>query len=299
MTNFPTSLDNEASLYGAVNFLQTTLDGSLQADANGNNGSATDITVADTTNFPTAGLILVMELDANGDPVNPEVISYTGKTPTKFTGITRGADGTVTKAHDDGVNVKNGVCAGYHENLKDAIIAMQTVMGLYPRAYGQAYRTAGFAITNNNTWYTMGWSGGTNNLKNIALGNFNSANGDDTDNKLTVTYAGVYKITYHVVGYLAGASTAITTRLFRNDTVGGVTDEEILGSYTESLTAAAAYRNTISKTVIKSLAAGDFISIQVGASGAGSQITTANDANMPDPTTTIVANIVIEKIDGV
>lgn len=117
-TLFPAALDTEASLLKAVNILETQLNGALANDANGNNGSATEITVVSTAGFPAAGLILI----------DAEVISYTGITATKFTGQTRAQDGTVTAAHITLSLVKNAVVAAYHNLLRDAIIAIETAI---------------------------------------------------------------------------------------------------------------------------------------------------------------------------
>ena len=61
----------------------TTLSGALADDTNGNNGSATEITLASVTGFPTTG--------TNYIQIGAEEISYTGVTGTKLTGITRAA----------------------------------------------------------------------------------------------------------------------------------------------------------------------------------------------------------------
>ena len=88
------------SLAGAIS---STLNGSLADDAQGNNGSATNITLVDASLFPTTGEILV----------GGELITYTGKSSNDLTGITRGAAGTATfgtsngQAHSDGAVVTN------------------------------------------------------------------------------------------------------------------------------------------------------------------------------------------------
>ena len=57
------------------------------------NVSTTPIVVADTSQFAlTAGAIII----------GTEIISYTGKTPTSFTGITRGVFGSTKSAHNAG-----------------------------------------------------------------------------------------------------------------------------------------------------------------------------------------------------
>jgi hypothetical protein len=59
------------------------------------NSTQTIIPVIDTTNFPAAGQLLI----------NVEKITYTGKTPTSFTGCTRGAEATTPEPHVINVDV--------------------------------------------------------------------------------------------------------------------------------------------------------------------------------------------------
>jgi hypothetical protein len=75
--------------YGAFSDIAyTTLNGGI-------NNSVTTITVVSTTGFPIAGQIRIQS----------EVITYTGTTPTTFTGCTRGARGSANVAHSTGVAV--------------------------------------------------------------------------------------------------------------------------------------------------------------------------------------------------
>ena len=82
------------SLAGAIS---STLNGSLADDAQGNNGSATNITLTDASLFPTTGTILV----------GGELITYTGKSSNDLTGITRGASGSTRSAHSNGSIVED------------------------------------------------------------------------------------------------------------------------------------------------------------------------------------------------
>jgi hypothetical protein len=82
------------SLAGAI---ASTLDGALADDTQGNNGSATNITLVDASLFPTSGEILV----------GGELITYTGKSSNDLTGITRGANGSTRSAHSDGAIVED------------------------------------------------------------------------------------------------------------------------------------------------------------------------------------------------
>jgi hypothetical protein len=77
----------------------TTLNGALADDTNGNNGSATEITLNSVTGFPTSGTNYVQ--------VGSEEISYTGITGSKLTGITRAARGSTRSSHSNGATVTN------------------------------------------------------------------------------------------------------------------------------------------------------------------------------------------------
>lgn len=59
---------------------------------------ATSVTVDDTSEFPEQGRIRIEN----------EIIYYTGKTPTSFTGLSRGQKGTLAVAHANDVTVHNG-----------------------------------------------------------------------------------------------------------------------------------------------------------------------------------------------
>jgi hypothetical protein len=83
------------STWGGQSGLVTTLNGALADDTQGNNGSATEITVTSALGFPTSGSI----------KVGAEFISYTNITGNILEGITRGSGGTRT-AHSDGASVE-------------------------------------------------------------------------------------------------------------------------------------------------------------------------------------------------
>lgn len=67
-------------------------DGTTTLSSGITNVSTTPINVGSTTDFPTTGWILI----------GSEIIAYTGKTSTTFTGITRGVLGTTNVAHSAG-----------------------------------------------------------------------------------------------------------------------------------------------------------------------------------------------------
>jgi hypothetical protein len=70
-------------------------DGVTTLTANMTNVSTADIQVTSTANFLSAGGLLI----------GSEIVKYTGKTSTTFTGITRGAYGSTNVAHTAGVYV--------------------------------------------------------------------------------------------------------------------------------------------------------------------------------------------------
>lgn len=74
-------------------------DGTTQLAANITNNSTTPIQVTSTDDFAPSGQILIEE----------ELITYTGKTSTTFTGITRGVYGTTNVAHTAGVYVSESL----------------------------------------------------------------------------------------------------------------------------------------------------------------------------------------------
>ena len=77
---------------------QSTLDGGLAADTNGNNGSATQIRLASTTGFPSSGGTIA---------VGSELITYTGVAGVELTGISRAQKGTSSAIHNTGATVTN------------------------------------------------------------------------------------------------------------------------------------------------------------------------------------------------
>jgi len=138
-SNFPTSLDTVVELIQAANNAQTTLNGAL-------NASATTIAVISTASFAATGSFAV----------DNELISYTGKTATSFTGCVRGFDGTTAATHDSGATVSDVVTTRHHEVVVDAILAIQERLGagtVLPLAKGGT----GVALTDPNADRILFW----------------------------------------------------------------------------------------------------------------------------------------------
>lgn len=114
MAQYPTSAATDANLYVAVNSLSTSIVGALTSSG-GNNGP--DIEVTSTSGFPAVGFITI----------DQEAISYTSilSSPPRFSGITRGADGTIAASHSAGATAKHNIIAAHHNAPKDEVIAIE------------------------------------------------------------------------------------------------------------------------------------------------------------------------------
>jgi Tfp pilus assembly protein PilX len=88
-TTFPANTDLFSTYAGA----STALSASMSSATNPANGSS--ISVTSTAAFPTRGYVVI----------GTEYVTYTGKTSTTFTGITRGAMGSTATSHGSGSNV--------------------------------------------------------------------------------------------------------------------------------------------------------------------------------------------------
>ena len=79
--------------------ITTTLNGAIGATSGGNNGSATEITLASVAGLPSSGTNFIQ--------IGSEEISYTGITGSKITGIGRAVRGTTATTHLNGATVTN------------------------------------------------------------------------------------------------------------------------------------------------------------------------------------------------
>ena len=61
--------------------------------------------------------------------IDDELIVYTGKTATQFTGCQRGAFGTAAANHSNGATVKANMVAGFITALQSAVLAIENELG--------------------------------------------------------------------------------------------------------------------------------------------------------------------------
>lgn len=135
MAVYPAAVATDSDLYIAVNAVST------QLTDNPLSNSATTVNVVSTTSFPTVGFI----------SIDSEIIKYTGKTGTSFTGCTRGADGTTATSHVQNSQVFHNVIAAHHNVLKDEIIAIESQLNAKLGTSGSAYTLSRALQTNAST----------------------------------------------------------------------------------------------------------------------------------------------------
>lgn len=145
-------------------------------------------------------------------------------------------------------------------------------------AYGQIYGTVSQGAFSANVWNTLAFTSGIN------------LNNTTTDlSSITVTYAGIYKITYAVTTVDPSNASVHKARLTKN--VGAI---EIEGSCDMGTPPAGAYIQ-LGKAVISSLNAEDYIQVQVGNNYGNFYVNCP--AESPVPTYPIRVIITIEKLD--
>lgn len=160
MAAFPTTVATDSDLYIAVNATST------QLTDNPLSNSATTVNVVSATAFPTVGFI----------SIDNEIIKYTGKTGTSFTGCTRGADGTSATSHVQNSQVFHNVIAAHHNVLKDDLIATeQFISDLIGRTSTQVKGPDGTVSLPGYSFAadldTGMWRAGANNLRFTVNGN--------------------------------------------------------------------------------------------------------------------------------
>jgi hypothetical protein len=117
---FPRALDNDSSLYLAVNNQRTRLTAGIS-------NTQTTIPVITTSGFPTVGFISIL---TGANILNTEAIAYSGTASTNFLNAERGADGTTALPHNANDNVDLTVVSRHHNNLKDAVIELERYVGV-------------------------------------------------------------------------------------------------------------------------------------------------------------------------
>ncbi len=119
MSNFPTAIDAASTLYSPVDAFSTK---PLETTANGAIGTGDSTINVPSTMGGFAATFGILSID-------DELIVYTAKTATQFTGCQRGAFGTVAASHLTGVPVKANMVSGFITALQSAVLAIENELG--------------------------------------------------------------------------------------------------------------------------------------------------------------------------
>ena len=117
-SSYPTALDSAQTLYSPVDAfstvpLETTTTGTVLV-------GDTTISVASTAGYASSYGVL---------SINDELVVYTGKNATQFTGCQRGAFGTTAVQHNSPATVRANMVAGFITALQSAVVAIETELG--------------------------------------------------------------------------------------------------------------------------------------------------------------------------
>lgn len=118
-SNFPTAIDAASTLYSPVDAFSTK---PLETTANGAIGAGDSTINVPSTMGGFAATYGILSID-------DELIIYTAKTGTQFTGCQRGAFGTVAASHLTGVPVKANMVSGFITALQSAVLAVENELG--------------------------------------------------------------------------------------------------------------------------------------------------------------------------
>jgi len=118
---FPDAVDDRETLYEAANNGETFLKQGLTYNAK-------RIIVDDASSFPAQGLIRVGV--APGESGNAELVFYGSRGNTIFKDLIRGFAGSRQSAWPAGVAVTAAVMAEHHNAVKDALINIETFLGI-------------------------------------------------------------------------------------------------------------------------------------------------------------------------
>ena len=119
MADFPTEIDGPSTLYSPVDAFSTK---PLETTANGVIGAGDSTINVPSTMGGFAATYGILSID-------DELIVYTAKTGTQFTGCQRGAFGTVAASHLTGVPVKANMVSGFITALQSAVLAIENELG--------------------------------------------------------------------------------------------------------------------------------------------------------------------------
>lgn len=159
------------------------------------------------------------------------------------------------------------------------------VLGTAFAAYGGGYRTASYDLAAINTWYNLPLTGGSLPLYQVA-----HDSGGANPERIAVKIKGDYQVTYSTTWLRGVGAHHAVARVVKNGTT------EVPGSFMEGSQTSGDPNetHTYTKSTIVSLAADDYVTLQVGVNVAGTLINRYDDANLPDPNTGVLATLSVQ-----
>jgi hypothetical protein len=118
-SNYPSAVDSAATLYTPVDAFSTK---PLQTTTTASVGAGDSTISVQSTVLGFADVYGVLSID-------DELVIYTAKTGSQFTGCQRGAFGTAAASHANGVTVRGNMVAGFITALQSAVVAIETELG--------------------------------------------------------------------------------------------------------------------------------------------------------------------------
>jgi hypothetical protein len=144
MAKFPSAIDDASSLFTPADAFQSK---PLETTATNAIGAGDSTISVQSTSVGFA--------DANGIlSIDDELIVYTAKTATQFTGCIRGAFGTVAAVHQNGSTVRANMVSGFLTALQSAVLAIENELGT--TAARNYVRTAGDQVVTGNKTFQDG-----------------------------------------------------------------------------------------------------------------------------------------------
>jgi hypothetical protein len=157
MTNYPSAIDAPSTLYTPADAFSTK---PLETTTTASVGAGDSTISVQSTNLGFADTYGVLSID-------DELIIYTAKTASRFTGCQRGAFGTVAASHANGATVRANMVAGFITALQSAVVAIETELGT-ATARNYVRKDGAVTITGVKT-FQDGVAVGTGNISGTGL----------------------------------------------------------------------------------------------------------------------------------
>lgn len=174
MAKFPTAIDDASSLFTPVDAFQSK---PLETTATNAIGGGDSTISVESTSVGFADAYGILSID-------DELIVYTAKTATQFTGCIRGAFGTVAAVHQNGSTIRANMVSGFLTALQSAVLAIENELGTaaarnYVRAAGDQVVTGNKAFQ-DGAQFGSGTKSGTGLIRLPNAGAVKWRNADDS-----------------------------------------------------------------------------------------------------------------------